>query len=137
MSEQRRPPPEAIKKMADLLRAGATMLGESCPTCNTPLFRLKSGEVVCPVHGRVLLISRDEELSRIAISELLERLQQTIANELSREMKLLESASASDHRDEGEERVRYIILLLEALERAERLRRGLEQGGAARKERSG
>ncbi|HIE55677.1 MAG TPA: hypothetical protein EYP90_10930, partial [Chromatiaceae bacterium] len=98
--------------MADLLRAGATMLGESCPTCNTPLFRLKSGEVVCPVHGRVLLISRDEELSRIAISELLERLQQTIANELSREMKLLESASASDHRDEGEERVRYIILLL-------------------------
>jgi uncharacterized Zn finger protein (UPF0148 family) len=32
---------EVIKKMADSLRAGATMLPDNCPACNSPLFRLK------------------------------------------------------------------------------------------------
>jgi len=45
----------AIKRMTELLRGGATMLGEHCPLCGSPLFRLRSGEIVCPVHGRVVV----------------------------------------------------------------------------------
>ncbi|MEN3059018.1 MAG: Sjogren's syndrome/scleroderma autoantigen 1 family protein, partial [Candidatus Methanosuratincola petrocarbonis] len=37
-----------VKRMADLLREGATMLSQACPECKTPLFRLSSGEVICP-----------------------------------------------------------------------------------------
>nr|MDO8100273.1 Sjogren's syndrome/scleroderma autoantigen 1 family protein [Candidatus Njordarchaeota archaeon] len=33
---------EVIRKMAESLRAGATMLSDNCPVCNSPLFRLKS-----------------------------------------------------------------------------------------------
>lgn len=66
---------EAIRKMADLLRSGATMLAETCPICGSPLFRLKSGETVCPVHGRVYIISRDEEASRISSESVLSRLE--------------------------------------------------------------
>jgi len=53
---------EVIAKMAALLRQGATMLDTTCPKCNVPLFRLKSGEVICPKCGqRFLLVGSDEE----------------------------------------------------------------------------
>jgi len=33
---------EVIRRMAESLRAGATMLPDNCPVCNSPLFRLKN-----------------------------------------------------------------------------------------------
>ena len=42
---------EVIKKMAESLRAGATMLSDNCPVCNSPLFRLKD-KVFCVNCGR-------------------------------------------------------------------------------------
>jgi uncharacterized Zn finger protein (UPF0148 family) len=36
-----------VKKMAEALRLGATMLAEPCPNCASPLFRFRSGEVKC------------------------------------------------------------------------------------------
>lgn len=58
---------DPTKIMADLLKSGATMLAETCPVqgCNLPLFRLKSGEVVCPVHGRVYIVKTDEEAREV------------------------------------------------------------------------
>jgi UPF0148 protein len=38
-----------IKKMADMLRNGATMLDKYCPKCENILFRLKNKIVFCPV----------------------------------------------------------------------------------------
>ena len=75
MSKQSADREEAIKKMAELLRSGATMLAETCPICGSPLFRLKSGEVICPIHGRVYLVSRDEEISKISTDAVLNRLE--------------------------------------------------------------
>ena len=37
---------EVIRKMAESLRAGATMLPDNCSVCNSPLFRLKD-KVFC------------------------------------------------------------------------------------------
>lgn len=39
---------EVKREMVNLLRSGATMLADQCPTCGGILFRLRSGEVVCP-----------------------------------------------------------------------------------------
>jgi UPF0148 protein len=36
-----------IKRMADLLRQGATLTDLSCPACASPLFRLKDGTLWC------------------------------------------------------------------------------------------
>ena len=36
-----------IKRMADLLRQGATLTDMSCPACASPLFRLKDGTLWC------------------------------------------------------------------------------------------
>ncbi len=51
-----------MKGMADLLREGATMLSRSCPECATPLFRLKSGDIVCAnCQRRVVIVPEGEE----------------------------------------------------------------------------
>lgn len=51
-----------MKSMADLLRSGATMLSRSCPECGTPLFQLKSGETICAICQRqVVIVPEGEE----------------------------------------------------------------------------
>ena len=43
------------KIMADLLRSGNTMLNNSCPLCNNPIFRNKDDELFCPICKRKIL----------------------------------------------------------------------------------
>ncbi|TXT64783.1 MAG: hypothetical protein BAJALOKI1v1_520009 [Promethearchaeota archaeon] len=51
-----------IDRMAELLRSGNTMLNYSCPECNSPIFKKKSGEMFCPSCNReVLLVENDFE----------------------------------------------------------------------------
>ncbi|MEM2907517.1 MAG: Sjogren's syndrome/scleroderma autoantigen 1 family protein [Candidatus Odinarchaeota archaeon] len=51
---------EKISKMADMLRAGASMLSITCPKCNTPLFKYK-GEIYCVNCDRRVKIVKEEE----------------------------------------------------------------------------
>jgi uncharacterized Zn finger protein (UPF0148 family) len=48
-----------IKKMADLLRSGNTMLNMACPVCNNPIFRNRDGDTFCPTCNRNVLIVKD------------------------------------------------------------------------------
>ena len=50
-----------IKKMATLLRSGATMLDIYCPKCNYILFRLKDDQIYCPICDREVIIVKDED----------------------------------------------------------------------------
>ncbi|MBN1216422.1 MAG: hypothetical protein JXA99_13405 [Candidatus Lokiarchaeota archaeon] len=45
--------------MAELLRLGYTMLNEACPKCNTPIFRNKNGEMICPSCNRKVVIMKE------------------------------------------------------------------------------
>ncbi|MBD3173286.1 hypothetical protein GF326_12540 [Candidatus Bathyarchaeota archaeon] len=57
----------SMKEIAELLRKGATMLGETCPDCNTPLFRLKDGSLVCPMCKKpVVVVSADADTEVMA-----------------------------------------------------------------------
>jgi UPF0148 protein len=57
--------------MADLLRQGATMLSRSCPECGTPLFQLKSGEIICAnCQRRVVIVPEGEEATAEAGMQL-------------------------------------------------------------------
>jgi len=107
---------DPIKIMADLLKSGATMLADICPVegCNLPLFKLKSGEVVCPVHGRVHVVKTDEEAkevyARTYLSSVLERLE-------LQALKLIESLANTPDVDPTD-----LIKWLEVLERVQRLK---------------
>ncbi|RLE53120.1 MAG: hypothetical protein DRJ26_03750 [Candidatus Methanomethylicota archaeon] len=63
-----------LKEMADLLRSGATMLPQICPECSAPLFKLKTGEIICPVCKRKVIFTKEseqiKELSIIATAKL-------------------------------------------------------------------
>ena len=56
---------DEIRNMADLLKRGATLLNETCPECNTLLFR--DGEhIFCPsCQRRVVIVQDQEEVSQI------------------------------------------------------------------------
>ncbi|MFX0038413.1 MAG: Sjogren's syndrome/scleroderma autoantigen 1 family protein [Promethearchaeota archaeon] len=60
---------ENIKKMADLLRSGSTMLNKACPVCNNPIFRNKDGNTFCPTCNRKVLIVKDEVYKENKIEE--------------------------------------------------------------------
>lgn len=105
-----------IKKAAELMRSGATMLAESCPLCGSPLFRLPSREVVCPLHGRVMLVKTEEEVAEANIITVLTELEKSITAVLSKHVDRIKRGEA------GFEESRDVIAWLEAIERIERIK---------------
>ncbi|RUM47069.1 MAG: hypothetical protein DSY37_03700 [Hyperthermus sp.] len=99
--------------MADLLRAGAAMLAERCPICGLPLFRLRSGEVVCPLHGRVYIVRDESEASKVTVKGVLEELERVAAQRIAEAVR--------DLRGLGVESIGVIRDWLEIIERAERI----------------
>ena len=52
----------SIKRMADLLRQGATLTDLSCPACSSPLFRFKDNTLWCEQdQKRVVIIKEGEQ----------------------------------------------------------------------------
>ncbi|MCC6033962.1 MAG: hypothetical protein LM567_00450 [Desulfurococcaceae archaeon] len=72
---------DPTKIMAELLKSGAIMLAETCPVegCHLPLFKLRTGEVICPIHGKVHIVKTEEEArevyTRTYLSHILEKLE--------------------------------------------------------------
>ncbi|MHA1339868.1 MAG: Sjogren's syndrome/scleroderma autoantigen 1 family protein [Promethearchaeota archaeon] len=64
---------ENIKKMARLLREGATMLEYSCPQCGGLLFRLKNKKIICPTCEREVVFKKDINENKKKKSEKIKR----------------------------------------------------------------
>jgi len=65
---------EGMKEMAELLRKGAKMLSMNCPECSSPLFQLKTGEIICPSCRReVKVVDTGEDAERVTLTASLER----------------------------------------------------------------
>lgn len=108
-----------IKKMANLLRAGARMLQEVCPICKTPLVRLKSGEVICPkCERRVYIVKSDAEERNILARLTIQSLEDTLTKKISF---LNEKISRESDLDELYESLKVLIAILEAMEKIRRL----------------
>jgi UPF0148 protein len=50
-----------IKRMAELLRQGATLTDLSCPVCSSPLFRLQDGTLWCAKDEKKVIIVKEGE----------------------------------------------------------------------------
>ena len=105
-----------IKKAAELLRQGATMLDIACPICNMPLFRLKNGDIVCPNHGKVYLVKNEEEEKKVSLSLTLDFIEQT----LFKNMNVVADKLKSDPMDS--EALLQIIRYLDAIERIRKIK---------------
>jgi len=52
---------ENIKRMAKLLKEGATMLDLYCPQCNNILFKLKNETLYCPTCQQEVVVRNENE----------------------------------------------------------------------------
>ncbi len=51
---------QLIKKMAKLLREGATMLNKTCPKCSTLIYRLPNKKIICPSCDSEIVIQKED-----------------------------------------------------------------------------
>ena len=80
---------EDVKRMADLLKSGATMLSDVCPDCGNPLFRVK-GDIFCAKCNKPVVYARATgPQATVSQSVLLETLEQTIIGKVSETNALL------------------------------------------------
>ncbi|MCE4613385.1 MAG: hypothetical protein F7C07_06100 [Desulfurococcales archaeon] len=116
MSDPRKDP-AVVKRMAQLVSQGASMLAETCPMDGLPLFKLRSGDIICPVHGKVLIVSSEEEAREAEVDSILS----TVAYYAA--VRIREAMNSGDP---GE-----MLEWLNVLEAAERVReiRGSRKGG--------
>lgn len=109
---------EVVKRMSDLMKSGAVMLEQTCPLCGLPLFRLKSGEVVCPVHGPVKIVKSEDEAVEAVTSTVLRELERVVVRKLHTYINTLLKEEGLDSSD-----LRDLIYLLDVLERVRRMRK--------------
>ena len=101
-----------VKRMADLLRSGATMLQETCPVCATPLFRLGK-DTFCPKCNRpVAIVKSAEEEVKLASQQVLDNLDQAVLEKIAE----LNAAIKNEHglaplRELGEAVKTYLSVL--------------------------
>ncbi len=76
---------EVVKRMAELMRAGAALTPYACPVCGTPLLRLRTGEYYCAAcMKQVVIVKSEEEERRVLASATLETLRDAIVDVLGR-----------------------------------------------------
>ena len=63
-----------IRRAAELLKEGAVMLPETCPICGSPLYKLRDGRIVCPVHGEIMKIKSKKQETEIKVDTALDDL---------------------------------------------------------------
>jgi len=108
-----------VRKMSELLRAGAVMLDLACPICNAPLFKLRSGEVVCPTHGPVRVVKTDSEAIEALSQTVLDRLEALVTSRIG---SLVDSIYRVPSTDEEGRLLDELERWLEVLERVKRLK---------------
>ena len=68
-----------IKRMADLLRQGATLTDLACPVCSSPLFRLQDGTLWCGKdEKKVIIVKEGEEAPKPSNNSAMDKLEATL-----------------------------------------------------------
>jgi len=71
-----------VKRMAELLKAGAAMLSDVCPECGTPLFKMGE-EIFCPKCNRpVVRVKSSEDERKMVAEHVLANTEQTILTKI-------------------------------------------------------
>ena len=80
---------EDVKRMADLLKSGATMLSDVCPDCGSPLFKVK-GDIFCAKCNKPVVYARATgPQTTVSSSMLLDSVEQTIVTKIAETNELL------------------------------------------------
>lgn len=108
-----------VKKMAELLRTGATLTNYTCPACTTPLLKLKTSDHYCVnCEKSVVIVKSDEEEIEVSMRYNLAHVRDTIFNKI---LGLNKSLKQTQEVDGIQEITRSLLLLLEAYDRVSKI----------------
>ncbi len=122
------------KKMAQLIRTGATLTSYACPVCGTPLLRLKTGEYYCANCDKpVVIVRSDAEEKEVMIRYGLMDIRDMLYEKL---MMINNELKETKDIDRINELVRSMVLILEAYDKITQIiNQGLPKTEAAKTER--
>jgi UPF0148 protein len=110
-----------IKRMAELLRQGATLTDLACPVCASPLFRLKDGTLWCGKdEKKVILVKEGEEPPKAASNGAMETLEATL---LSKAQNLQGKIQQTENVEELQKLTAALSQLLDSLEKIKRMKK--------------
>jgi UPF0148 protein len=110
-----------IKRMADLLRQGATLTDLSCPACSSPLFRLKDGSLWCGKdEKKVIILKEGEEPPKTTGSKGMETLEATL---LAKVQDLQGKIERTEKVDELQKLSTALSELLDTLDKVRRMKK--------------
>ena len=110
-----------IQRMAFLLREGHTLLSEPCPQCNSPLFKMKSGEIYCASCDKKVVIVKDEaQIESIMQTGILDDTSKVINMKIK---ELNQQLDAEKDFDTQYKMTRLLISYLESLEKLKNLKK--------------
>jgi UPF0148 protein len=78
-----------VKRMADLLKSGATMLSDICPECGSPLFRVRNDIFCAKCNKPVVYAKAAGSQTTVSPTLLLDSIEQTITIKMSETNELL------------------------------------------------
>jgi UPF0148 protein len=110
-----------IKRMADLLRQGATLTDLSCPACSSPLFRLKDGTFWCGKdEKKVVIVKEGEEPPKTTSNKAMETLEATL---LTKVQDIQGKIERTENVDELGKLSTTLSELLDSLEKVRRMKK--------------
>jgi len=109
---------EALNRMAELLKSGATMLEHHCPHCNSPLFKIHE-EVLCTKCNKQVTIVREGEDLKVTSSVSVNRMEGIL---LTKIQETLNQISEEKEIHKQEKLSRILLNWLEALEKIKQIK---------------
>jgi UPF0148 protein len=115
-----------IKRMANLLRQGATLTDLSCPVCSSPLFRLKDGTLWCAKdEKKVIIVKEGEEIPKEAaastsiVASTYDKLEATLLSKIQEVQSKIEKIEDTE---ELQKLTHALSELLSSLEKVKKLK---------------
>jgi UPF0148 protein len=109
-----------IKRMADLLRQGATLTDLSCPVCASPLFRLKDGTLWCAKDEKKVIVVKEGEEPEKTATTAYDKLEATL---MAKVEDIQNKIQQSDNVDELQKLSAALSELLSNLEKIQKIKK--------------
>jgi UPF0148 protein len=110
-----------IKRMADLLRQGATLTDLSCPVCASPLFRLKDGTLWCAKCEKKVIVVKEGEEPEKTSSMAYDKLEATL---LAKVQEIQNKIQQTENVEELQKLSTALSELLSNLEKVKKMKKG-------------
>jgi UPF0148 protein len=109
-----------IKRMADLLRQGATLTDLSCPVCASPLFRLKDGTLWCAKDEKKVIVVKEGEEPEKTATTTYDKLEVTL---LAKVDDIQNRIQQTDNVDELQKLSAALSEILNSLEKIQKMKK--------------